>query len=212
MKSWTEQGPLTELGLPTEQPPHDGTTCDLLLWPMATFTLTCVGDDRPGLVSALSAPIGAHGASWERSQMARLAGKFAGVLLLEVADDEAEALVQDLTALEDIGLHVTIERTGQPVAQPSVRLSLDLIGADHPGIVAEISAALAAQRIGIEELATDVRAAPMAGGMLFEAHAVLGAPPATSLDELRTTLEAIADELMVEIRLSDARAGDNAAT
>lgn len=171
---------------------------------MATFTLTCVGDDRPGLVSALSAPISAHGASWERSQMARLAGKFAGVLLLEVADDEAEALVADLTELSAIGLQVTLERTDEPVEHPSVRLHLDLIGADHPGIVAEISRALAGQRIGIEELHTDVRAAPMAGGMLFEANAVLEAPPTLGIEALRSELEALADELMVEIRLSDA--------
>src|SRR5262245_8703824 len=151
----------------------------------ATLTLTCVGDDRPGLVSALSAPISAHGASWERSQMARLAGKFAGVLLLEVADDRADALVTDLTALKDIGLHVTLERTDEPAARSSMRLHLELIGADHPGIVAEISSALAAHRIGIEELSTDVREAPMAGGMLFEAQAVLEAPPAASLDDLR---------------------------
>jgi glycine cleavage system regulatory protein len=170
---------------------------------MATFTLTCVGDDRPGLVSALSAPISAHGASWERSQMARLAGKFAGVLLLEVPDDRADALVADLAALNDIGLHVMLERTNEPAEHPSVRLSLELIGADHPGIVAEISAALADQRIGIEELSTDVREAPMAGGMLFEARAVLEAPPAVRMDDLRSTLEALADELMVEIKLSD---------
>jgi glycine cleavage system regulatory protein len=173
---------------------------------MATFTLACVGDDRPGLVSALSAPISAHGASWERSQMARLAGKFAGVLLLEVADESAEALVADLTALEAIGLHITLERTDEPAAHPSVHLGLELIGADHPGIVAEISGALAAQRIGIEELSTYLREAPMAGGMLFEAHAVLEAPPQTSVEDLRSELEAIADELMVEIRLSDADA------
>ena len=171
---------------------------------MATFTLTCVGDDRPGLVSALSAPISAHDASWERSQMARLAGKFAGVLLLEVADARADALVADLTALADIGLHVIVERTDEPPAHGSVRLGLDLIGADHPGIVAEISGALAAQRIGIEELHTDVRDAPMAGGRLFEAQAVLEAPPALDVDDLRSRLEAIADELMVEIKLSDA--------
>jgi glycine cleavage system regulatory protein len=89
-----------------------------------------------------------------------------------------------------------------------VRLSLDLLGADHPGIVAEISAALAAQGIGIEELSTGLRDAPMAGGTLFEARAVLEAPPETSLEELRRMLEAIADELMVEIRLSDAENGD----
>src|SRR5215208_4752705 len=101
---------------------------------MATFTLTCIGDDRPGLVSALSAPIGAPGGSWERSQMARLGGKFAGVLLVEVADERAEALVADLTALKEIGLLVTLERTNLPAEHPSMRLNLELLGADHPGI------------------------------------------------------------------------------
>jgi len=171
---------------------------------MATFTLTCIGDDRPGLVSALSAPISAHGGSWERSQMARLGGKFAGLLLVEVADERAEALVADLAALKDVGLLVTLERTDVPAGRPSQRLTLDLLGADHPGIVAEISAALAGRQIGIEELSTEVREAPMAGGMLFEARAVLVAPPATPLDELRSVLEAIADELMVDLTLSDA--------
>ena len=179
---------------------------------MATFTLTCIGDDRPGLVSALSAPISAHGGSWERSHMARLAGKFAGVLLVEVDDGRAEALVADLTALQEIGLHVALERTDMPAEHPSLRLSLELLGADHPGIVAEISAALAGRRIGIEELSTDVREAPMAGGMLFEARAVLEAPPATSMDELKVMLEALADELMVEIRLSDVPVPDSPST
>jgi glycine cleavage system regulatory protein len=171
---------------------------------MATFTLTCIGDDRPGLVSALSAPISAHGGSWERSQMARLAGKFAGVLLVEVADDHAEALLADLAALEDVGLSVTATRTDVRRAKPALRIHLDLLGADHPGIIAEVSAALARQSIGIEELTTDVRDAPMAGGKLFEAQAVLEAPAGASADDLRTSLEALADELMVEIRLSDA--------
>jgi glycine cleavage system regulatory protein len=170
---------------------------------MATFTLACVGDDRPGLVSALSAPISAHGASWERSQMARLAGKFAGVLLIEVADDQADTLAADLEALEDIGLRITLERTDAPAEHPVQRLGLELLGADHPGIVAEVSAALAEHRVGIVELTTDVRDAPMAGGRLFEAQAVLSAPPEAGLDELRRVLEDLADELMVDLTLSD---------
>jgi glycine cleavage system regulatory protein len=93
------------------------------------------------------------------------------------------------------------------VDQASQRLHLELLGADHPGIIAEISASLAGRRIGIEELTTDVRDAPMAGGKLFEAKAVLEAPPGTSLEELRTMLEALADELMVDLSLSDARDG-----
>lgn len=171
---------------------------------MAIFTLTCIGDDRPGLLSVLSAPISARGASWEHSQMARLGGKFAGILLLQIADEQAEALVADLTALKHIGLSVTLERTAVRAVHQAVRLNLELLGADRPGIVAQISAALANQDVGVEELITDVREAPMAGGMLFEARAVLTAPSATSTDGLRSVLEAISDELMVEIRLSTA--------
>lgn len=170
---------------------------------MATYTLTCIGDDRPGLVSELSAPISAHGGSWERSQMSRLAGKFAGILQLQVADEHAEALVADLKALDRTGLLITLERTTVPAERPTVRMNLDLLGADRPGIVAEITAAVAGRRISVEELRTDVREAPMAGGMLFEAQAVLVAPPAASMDGLRSMLEALADELMVEITLSE---------
>lgn len=170
---------------------------------MASLILTVIGDDRPGLVSALSAPVNAHDASWMRSQMSRLAGKFAGIVLVEVADDRLDALTADLRALAAQGLHVTIERTDEPAGRATVRLHLDLLGADHPGIVAEVSAALAARDVSIEELATDVRDAPMAGGTLFEARAVLTAPPGTSTEELGAVLEELADELMVEIRLSE---------
>ena len=170
---------------------------------MATFILTVIGDDRPGLVSALSAPINAHGASWERSQMSRLAGKFAGIVLVAVSDEGIYALAADLTALEAQGLQVTLERTDEPVERQSLRLHLELLGADHPGIVAEVSASLAGCGVSIEELTTDVREAPMAGGTLFEAHAVLAAPPTTSTEALGAMLEGLADELMVEIRLSE---------
>ena len=174
---------------------------------MATFILTVVGDDRPGLVADVSAPITAHGASWERSQMSRLAGKFAGIVLVTVADKRLDALVADLALLEAEGLKVVIERTEQPVESESQRLRLELLGDDHPGIVAEISAALATRQVSIEELSTDVREAPMAGGMLFEAQAVLNAPLSASTDDLRSMLEGLAHELMVEIRLSETESG-----
>ncbi|MFP5252745.1 MAG: glycine cleavage system protein R [Actinomycetes bacterium] len=169
---------------------------------MATFILTAIGDDRPGLVSALSAPINEHGASWMRSQMSRLAGKFAGIVLVSLPDARLDSLTADLRALSAQGLDVTIERTDEPAGHPSVQLHLELLGADHPGIVAEVSAALAEREVSIEELTTDVRDAPMAGGTLFEARAVLTAPPDADTESLRAVLEELADELMVEIRLS----------
>src|SRR4029079_19208465 len=126
--------------------------------------------------------------------------KVAGIVLVSVPDAKLAALTTDLGELEEAhGLQVTLERTGDPleqrsqgtlgrtgdpVEQRSQRLQLELLGADHPGIVAEISASLAARHVSIEELSTDVVDAPMAGGTLFEARAVLNAPPEASTDEL----------------------------
>lgn len=168
---------------------------------MTTLVLTVIGDDRPGLVSALAAAVSEHGGSWERSQLARLAGKFAGIVQVVVPDDAVAPLTQAAQALP--GLSVTLEPTAPREVETAVGLTLDLLGDDRPGIVAEISAALAEHEVSIEELATDVREAPMTGGYLFEVHASLAAPPDLGTEELRAALEALADELMVEVRLSD---------
>jgi glycine cleavage system regulatory protein len=169
---------------------------------MATFVLTVLGDDRPGLVSAISAPISEHGASWERSQLAHLAGKFAGIVVVSVADERYEALLADLAALDAQGLQIAFERSDAVSPREAQGLVLELLGNDRPGIVAEISSALAEHDVSIEELITDVHEAPHAGGMLFEARAVLDAPSGADLDGLRSVLEGLADELMVDITLS----------
>jgi hypothetical protein len=87
--------------------------------------------------------------------------------------------------------------------EESLRLTLDLLGRRPPRHRGEVSSALAARNVSIEELSTDVRDAPMAGGTLFEAVAVLSAPADASTEELRSMLEGLADELMVDITLSD---------
>ncbi len=186
---------------------------------MATLVLTVLGDDRAGLVSAVSAALDAHGASWERSQLARLAGKFAGVVEVAAPDSVVAALVPALEALAASGLTVVVERTDAtveddsdadpargPDSDPSSsprRLVLDLVGADRPGIVASISSLLADQDISVEQFHSQVQDAPMAGGTVFEAHAVLVAPAALSTGHLRATLEALADELLVDVELAE---------
>ena len=82
---------------------------------MAHFVLTVSGDDRPGLVSAISAIVNARGGSWEHSQLSQLAGKFAGIVLVSVPDGEDDGLVVDLVALESQGIQVAVERTDAPV-------------------------------------------------------------------------------------------------
>jgi glycine cleavage system regulatory protein len=179
---------------------------------METLVLTVIGDDRAGLVSALSGCLNDQGALWQRSQMSRLAGKFAGIVEVVVSAGKVEDLVADLASLAAQGLAVTIARTSTPPETPTHRLSLELVGDDRPGIVAEISALLSARQISIEELATSVTHAPMAGGMLFKAHAVLAAPTSVDQSELRAALEALADELMVDVALDHGPGDDSPAS
>jgi glycine cleavage system regulatory protein len=170
---------------------------------MVTLVLTAIGDDRPGLVSALAGVIARHGGSWDRSQMARLGGKFAGVVLVAVPADAVAAVEADLQALAADGmLDVRVTHDRPPAVAEGLRWSLDLVGTDRPGIVHEITVALAGHRVSIDELDTLTREAPMSGGMLFEVHATLVAPADVAVDELRAVLERLADELMVELTLT----------
>jgi glycine cleavage system regulatory protein len=170
---------------------------------MVTLVLTAIGDDRPGLVSALAGVIARHGGSWDRSQMARLGGKFAGIVLVAVPADAVAAVEADLRALAADGvLDVRVEHDRGPTAAEGLRWSLELVGTDRPGIVHEITVALAAHGVSVDELETATREAPMSGGMLFEARAELVAPATVAVDELRNVLERLADELMVDLTLS----------
>ena len=162
------------------------------------------GTDRAGLVSTVSRLISAHGGSWERSQMAHLAGTFAGIVEVDVPAGQADALVTGIEGLAAQGLRVSVERAGADESAPTVpgrRLSIYLVGADQPGIVAEVSELLATHGVNVEELSTRVVDAPMAGGKLFEADAVVGVPDGVDLAVLGAALEALANELMVDLEL-----------
>jgi glycine cleavage system regulatory protein len=171
---------------------------------MATLVLTVIGDDHAGLVKELSAVIADHGGNWETSRMAHLAGKFAGIVMITVTDENTAALIRDLAPLEEQGLlDITAELAIAPAPSEGTRLTLELIGLDQPGIVRQISDALAVRNVNIEELETETAAAPMDGGTLFKARAVLGLPEGLSVDELTDTLEELAVQLMVDIEVAE---------
>lgn len=171
---------------------------------MSTVVLTVIGDDRPGLVDVLSGLVTAHGGSWEHSRMARLGGKFAGIVQVEVPEQEVGGLRAALRELGELGLlHITVDGAGDDRVPDGARVGLELVGSDQPGLVHAVSAALAALGASIEELSTAMRDAPMGGGLMFEASAIVVLPAALSIDDLRTHLEAVASHLMVDLALSE---------
>jgi len=168
-----------------------------------SLVLTIIGDDKPGIVEQVSDQILATGANWEESRMARLGGKFAGLLRLTVDRERADVLAAELTTLETVGLTIVVEQSSEQQVGSYRTVRLELIGHDRPGIVRDISRALAHHRVNIEELETDVTSAPMSGEALFRARAELGVPATVTTEMLRDLLEAIAGELMVDVMLEE---------
>lgn len=165
---------------------------------MSRIVLTVIGDDRPGLVEALSQVISDHGGNWERSQMAQLAGKFAGIVVVTLPDDRVDALVSAWSALDGL-LEVTAHGGAEEDSTAERQFTIDLLGTDRPGIVREVSTVLARHHLSIETIETLTREAPMAGGQLFEAHIVVSMPSEADLAAIQGDLELLAAELLVDI-------------
>ena len=160
-----------------------------------SLVLTVLGEDRPGLVEA-------HEGNWLESRMAHLAGQFAGILRASVPEGNAAALRTALQGLATHGLQVVVARSATDAPAPEARwLRLDLVGNDHAGIIRDLAHTLAQRGINIDELQTACTSAPMTGGMLFKATARLRVPQEVAVADLRTALEQLAHDLMVDITL-----------
>ena len=168
----------------------------------SSVVLTIISDDRPGIVQNLSRVLEAHGGNWTDSSMLSLAGKFAGILLANVPEDRIEAFLTSLHSLQSEGMQIVAQRTDSGLPPQEMReFRLDLVGQDRPGIVHDISEILARHLVNVQELETECQSASMSGETLFLAKARMQIPPGASIEKLRQELEALANELMVDIRL-----------
>jgi glycine cleavage system regulatory protein len=171
---------------------------------MRALVMTVIGADRPGLVEQLSAIVSEHGGNWVDSRMVHLAGEFAGVVRVEIAEERRFALQDQLLALGDHGLRVVVQGNEQPSSSEEVArrsVTFQLVGQDRPGILASVTRVISSHGANVEELHSGCTSAPMTGETLFEAKAHLSVPLSVSLDVLRDSLEEIAADLLVDISL-----------
>ncbi|WP_298037491.1 ACT domain-containing protein [uncultured Microbacterium sp.] len=167
---------------------------------MTTLILTVAGSDRPGLVAAVADVVDAHGGNWENSQLAEIAGVFAGVIQISITPEHETALAGALRTLD--GLLTIAVHTGADAATPAERpITLQVLGNDRPGIVREVSAVLRGHDLSIQDMLTETRDAAMAGGRLFEATVSATVPESTDLSAIRADLERLTAELQVDITL-----------
>ncbi len=163
-----------------------------------TLVMTVIGPDRTGLVESVARLIADHGGNWLESRMCRLGGEFAGLVRVTLPKAQRQALETALGNLS--GLTIVVRGAdAAPSAAPAILVALEVVGQDRPGIVREITRALSAQDINVEELATECISAPMSGEPLFQARAKILIPANVELDKLRQTLESVLAGLSMEL-------------
>lgn len=136
--------------------------------------------------------------------MAHLAGRFAGVLLVQVQPERVDALSMALERLDAHGMKVVVERCSEAARPEGYRpLRVELVGQDRSGIIRDISRCLAERGVNVEELTTACEEAPMAGGELFRMIALVSTPPGVAAADLTAALEGLANDLMVDISVRD---------
>lgn len=164
------------------------------------IVLTVIAQDEPGIVQRVSRVLKAHGGNWTRSSMSSLAGQFAGILLAQVPEETAADCLAALDGLQQEGIRI-IAASGDEDAPVSAKpYTLELVGNDRPGIVHDITQILAANGVSVHSLNTEVVGASMSGGELFRAEAELRIPESCDIESLGQSLEALANDLMVDIR------------
>lgn len=169
---------------------------------MAQLVLTVVGEDRVGLVEALAERIAAHGGNWERSELAELAGAFAGIVLVSVPDDRATELTGAVQELDGMLRVTTHAGSGQSTGGDGRDLRFTVLGNDRPGIVRDVTAAISSHALSIDGFHSRTLEAPMAGGMLFEADVEVRVPDDDAARRLTGALEQLAGEIQVDVTIA----------
>ena len=158
--------------------------------------ISFVGQDRPGLIQSLTDVVVSLSGNWLESRMSYLADKFAGVALVEVDEGQVDELNGHLTVVIELA----------DTAEPALRTrssNLNIVGPDRSGILNEVTQALAEAEVNVVEMETHIAAAPMSGELTFSADARVEVPDTVDIGELVVKLNAIADNLGVDILLEE---------
>jgi glycine cleavage system transcriptional repressor len=172
------------------------------------IVLTLTGHDRIGLVEEITNVFVKYGGNVETSRMTRLGGEFAMLALVSLAEKELAALEKELQKLRNEGFQITLLQTEDDHAKKYagwLPYVIEILGADHEGIIHEIAHHLAEDGINIEDMETTTTPAPMSGTPLFTMNATVLVPPQLSFHKWSEALDEIGDKLNVNIKVAMAK-------
>ncbi len=167
------------------------------------MVLTASGHDRVGLVGEITELIVRFEGNVEASRMVRLGGDFAMIVFVTAPEEKIEDLRKALADVHysSFDVHTRLNDVADLDETGTTRCAITVLGADHIGIIHQVASYLAEQGLNVENMNTEVVAAPMSGSPLFTMSAVVLVPPQLDVADLREALEFIGDETGVDTKV-----------
>lgn len=188
------------------QPPATGRQTGKPPMPEKRFTISVLGEDRPGIIAAVSRVLSDHGYNIEEVSQTILQNQFSCFFIVagpqEASPDRLSGELGRNTQGFDLFFHV--HELGAP-AGPGDRANegepfvVTTRGPDRRGLVAGITAVFAAYGVNVEQLRAVFRGGdePRDNTMIYE----VSIPVSVDQEELRAALRAKARELGLEISI-----------
>ncbi len=167
---------------------------------MKPLIFTLVGRDKPGLIDSLAKQVRKLNGNWLGSNFSHMAGHFAGFVQIDLPHESHQTLIDAFANHPDLTIHLVSAEAAQ---KDKIELAeIDIMGNDKVGIVSELTTVLNQFNINIVKFETSCESAPNWGSLLFKAHAKVEIPQDFDTGSLRSALEDIANDLIVDIELN----------
>ncbi len=166
------------------------------------IVVTAVGEDRPGIVAALTGALLDLGGNLADARAALMRGSFAVMLAVSVPDgvDVADVEERLVPVARRLGLGLQVARAAPMHAKADTgRAVLSVYGADRPGIVHGVAQELAAEGANVVDLSARLVGDPP----IYVLGIELELPDGVDGPTLRARLAPVAAAHGVELTLDD---------
>ena len=175
---------------------------------MPHLAISALGADRPGIVAAVTRVLVDQGCNLEDTSMSILRGHFSMMLVVAapagVTAETMEAALGEPARRFDLVVAVRTIDDDVPQSPVGSPYALSVYGADQPGIVHGVAAALAELGVNVVDLATRVIGGPERPVYAMMLDVTL--PPGVEAEEVERRLHDVCGGLGVECSLHPADA------
>lgn len=170
---------------------------------MEEFAIAAMGEDRPGIVAAVSEALGAAGASIEDSSMTILGGHFAMLLLVRAAGsaEDVERVLRPVADELALLLEVRPTQRHAPSGVERVDHVVAAYGADRPGLVAALARVLADAGVNVTDFGSRLGEAGT-----FAMWFNVSVPVGVNVDELAELLRDAGGEVALDVSIHEEHA------